>query len=288
MQAWLIIGLLGIAAGQQIQERQDTQAAQNHQQVRKQTPPPALPPTPCCQPASTENQPRPANKAGNWREAFTPPTWSNWALVLVSIGAIIAALFTLRIIRRQTVATEVAANAARDNAGAALLAAQAMINAERAWLVPTMHDPTEINEPARSTLTLITNTGKTPAIIVERAHVGHCIKRDALLPEVPNYERGVKIMGVGVPLAPGLVLPITAGIEDRRVSERIKNEELLLYVYGFVKYCDILDRTKIHETRYCFRYFPKWEEDNFTKPGSYLTAHPNITRLPSRQISGTT
>jgi hypothetical protein len=41
-----------------------------------------------------------------WHDAFGPSTWSNWLLVIVGIGATVAALLTLRAIWRQTVATE--------------------------------------------------------------------------------------------------------------------------------------------------------------------------------------
>jgi len=42
-------------------------------------------------------------------DAFAPSTWSNWALVVVGIGAIVAALLTLKKIEEQTVATRDAA-----------------------------------------------------------------------------------------------------------------------------------------------------------------------------------
>jgi hypothetical protein len=47
------------------------------------------------------NQPAATDKASKWQQATAPPTWSNWALVLVGIGATIAALCTLGAIRRQ-------------------------------------------------------------------------------------------------------------------------------------------------------------------------------------------
>jgi len=107
-RTWLIIGLVGIAASQPIQGRQDTRPAKEHQEVTKQTPPTTVPPPaspkppPCCQPTPSPNQPTPVNKANKWQEAVAPPTWSNWALVFVGIGAIVAALCTLGIIRTQT------------------------------------------------------------------------------------------------------------------------------------------------------------------------------------------
>lgn len=40
-----------------------------------------------------------------WHDAFAPATWSNWVLVIVGIGATIAALLTWRSIKREFVAT---------------------------------------------------------------------------------------------------------------------------------------------------------------------------------------
>jgi hypothetical protein len=37
-----------------------------------------------------------------WQKAFGPETWSNWALVVVGVGAIVTALITLLAIRDQT------------------------------------------------------------------------------------------------------------------------------------------------------------------------------------------
>jgi hypothetical protein len=79
--------------------------------------------------------------SAHWIEAFAPATWSNWALVLVGGAAAFAALKTLRAIERQGVSmrrqTTILRNSvavAQKGSDAALLNAQAVINAERAWI----------------------------------------------------------------------------------------------------------------------------------------------------------
>jgi len=44
--------------------------------------------------------------ARDWHDAFAPSTWSNWALVIVGVGATIAAIYTLHAIKRQARLTE--------------------------------------------------------------------------------------------------------------------------------------------------------------------------------------
>jgi hypothetical protein len=44
--------------------------------------------------------------ARDWHDAFAPSTWSNWALVIVGVGATIAAIYTLNAIKRQARLTE--------------------------------------------------------------------------------------------------------------------------------------------------------------------------------------
>jgi hypothetical protein len=47
------------------------------------------------------------------REAFAPPTWSNWALTIFGFIASVIGICSLRALIRQTNATETAANAAK-------------------------------------------------------------------------------------------------------------------------------------------------------------------------------
>jgi hypothetical protein len=105
-------------------------------------------------------------------DAFAPSTWSNWALVIVGIGAIISALRTLTAIRkqtkhigrqalsmrRQTTILRASVAAAEKNAESAKITAHALINSERAWV-----DGEIVNNAALR----ITNYGRTPAYIIK-------------------------------------------------------------------------------------------------------------------------
>ncbi len=63
----------------------------------------------------------------DWHEAIAPQSWSNWALVLVGVGGIWAALRTLRAIRRQARSMRRQTTILRNNVNA-------LIASERAWV----------------------------------------------------------------------------------------------------------------------------------------------------------
>jgi uncharacterized membrane protein YcjF (UPF0283 family) len=96
--------------------------------------------------------------------AFISMEWSwhdkvswvaNLILAVVGFVGIIVAWMTLLKIERQTKAGEVAALAAKAGAEAALLNAQAVINAERAWIV------IDVESPAPNQFNFVaTNTGR--------------------------------------------------------------------------------------------------------------------------------
>jgi hypothetical protein len=90
---------------------------------------------------------------------FAPENVPSIALVLVGIAGIITAIYTLRTIRQQTRSTE-------KSAKAALLNAQAVINAERAWLDIDLLPV----RPGESGLYCfrVWNHGKTPGFVTGR------------------------------------------------------------------------------------------------------------------------
>jgi len=104
LRAWLIIGLLAVCVGNPVPKQQSD--PQKHQEVAKQSPAP--PPIPVGG-ASSQSQPPAAVKENSsdkkteriWQKAFSPQSWSTWALVIVGVGAIFVALCTLQAIHRQ-------------------------------------------------------------------------------------------------------------------------------------------------------------------------------------------
>jgi hypothetical protein len=123
-----------------------------------------------------------------WQDAFAPSTWSNWALVVVGIGAVIAAIWTLRTLNGQTIA--------------ARKAAEALVSSERAWVMVDVEpqpgrayllDGTSNDSsgnPVYSTSAYVTcvcnNHGKTPAKIIEKRI---CLLAGIVpLPKEPNLD----------------------------------------------------------------------------------------------------
>jgi hypothetical protein len=116
MRIYFVAGiLLLVAAVQIIEERHQERATNRHQQVSDQSPPQTLYvdafPQTSGQSAASEDQSHSADKTSHWEKATAPPTWSNWALVAVGLGATIAALCTLKVIRRQAIETAASARA---------------------------------------------------------------------------------------------------------------------------------------------------------------------------------
>ena len=84
--------------GQPIPEAQN--GTQQHQQIANQAPAPSI--GSVAQPTTQIKEPNTKNRTQNvWREAFGPATWPNWALVIVGIGGIYAAIKTLKTIEAQ-------------------------------------------------------------------------------------------------------------------------------------------------------------------------------------------
>jgi hypothetical protein len=118
-------------------------------------------------------------------------------LTLVGIVGIIVAICTLKIIERQTKATETAANAAKDSA-------DALVGAERPWLIPSIKKPFSLTDGKRRIDWLITNTGRTTARIVEVKIRCKKYTGTEKLADTPEYREPIPFHGV--PLAPGASL----------------------------------------------------------------------------------
>jgi hypothetical protein len=204
-------------------------------------------------------QPKPGSdegKGGNNSPAGNttlerPQVWwrdSNWWLVII-------AGFTGLVIGWQSFQTK---NAAK----AALLNAQAVINAERAWVVMIIEQDEEF---PRSFRVKAKNCGSTPAMIVAASQQWCVIENATEMPEEPQYGHG-KRFAEGVFLFPGesqammefgrdhLRMP-PIGYEPTREDDfqRVKEGQGSCIVFGNVVYRDILSSScdLEHETRWC-------------------------------------
>jgi hypothetical protein len=191
------------------------------------------------------------------------------ALQLVAlVGQAVVFYFTLRQIGKQAdimeqhrTSLEELARAAGDNAKAARLTAQYIINAERAWMAVT-------HETSRSDDSLCffscLNQGRTPAQIVGGSSTHLFVSNPDNLPVPPIYSGSFTMpgntlivnkdsFGVKPEFDPDSIL------NQNNKWQLVKNREEYLVFYGRICYEDVFESatTKvIHETGWCYAYFP--------------------------------
>lgn len=195
MRVWLLIGLVGLVLIQPIQQGQAAQATKSRQQGEKQESPPQAQPSqprePIVKPSAShesgnENQPLSENKHSYWKEAFGPPTWSNWFLAFIGFIGIVAAYFTLRIIERQTKATEDAATATQKSVELQKVAMDQWIDIRE--LSVQAYVPQGVNKSPFPISFKLGNPTKFPLILktltiwIDRKHVQSVGYRYLLLP----------------------------------------------------------------------------------------------------------
>lgn len=213
-------------------------------------------------------------KGKDWHEAFAPSTLSNWALVIVGIGAIIAALRTLRTLSEQTLAT-------KESADAAKLSAEALVNSERAWviaeLVPIcvrfggqwcrpagdgwaqMIDEEILNGDHLKHKLKLTNMGRTAAHIlryqIEYSCLGAGVRR---LSESPVRNQ-VSVRGFDYLLGGGgSVLPEAIDVNGYMgdLIGKITRLENTAVFHGWVQYQHVFSQTEIVKEPFAYVYRP--------------------------------
>ncbi len=179
----------------------------------------------------------------NWQEAFAPTTWSNWALVIVGISGVTAAIWTLRILNEQT--------------SAAKRAAEALISSERAWVMVDIE-----KQPGAAFITdgkttdgggkesyhtgafvrcICSNQGKTPAKIIE--------KRICLLAGITPLPKEPKL---DIPILDAEPYYLQSGNQSKhdwpiegKGGRGIGN---MVVIYGVVKYRHIFSDQEVQTT----------------------------------------
>jgi hypothetical protein len=224
-------------------------------------------PKPADSPTASEDHPQPRITVAN--PPAPPPTWplrdriswgANLLLAFVGYAGIMLAVGTLRKIERQTRANETIAQAAIESANAALLHAQAILDAERPWILISV----EPSPAGRNTFKIIaTNRGRSPAEIIASADRIGIAAEERNLPKEPEFSRE-KPLNTPVILLPGestVVQPF--GRDD--VKWVCKSEEAIrrvetwqdnIFLYGRLIYRSLLSphAGKIHQTDWCCRY----------------------------------
>jgi hypothetical protein len=201
--------------------------------------------------------------------APVPEVWSwharvLWAalvlLPIVGYAGIWLCLSALKKIERQTASAATAATAAAISAQAALLNAQATIDAERPWLLITVEPSPGIENLFTI---MVTNRGRTPATIIATAEGTAFAVDESYLPRIPGY---------GEPSTPRIPIILLSGEstaiktfgrdEGRRICEseerfkRVANWEEKVFILGKVVYKDLISSAEkqTHETAWCCWY----------------------------------
>jgi hypothetical protein len=176
-------------------------------------------------------------------DAFAPSTWSNWALVIVGIGAIISALRTLTAIRkqtkhigrqalsmrRQTRILRASVAAAEKNAESARITADVLINSDRAWVG---------GEIVNNSALRITNYGRTPAHIASyEIRSGGLIKGTPYSPDElsSKYTRQLQVF-----LKSGESLGLEVFDTQKVFADLIHLKDVTPVIYVIIHYTDVV------------------------------------------------
>jgi hypothetical protein len=199
------------------------------------------------------------SKASYLCKLIAPANLPTDYLVIIGIGGVFVAIFTLESIN-------VSAKAAQDAAEAAKLNAQAVINSERPYLIVSIHP--DLVKPATGLFTLAClNQGNTPAKVIAVSAEPRVVNALDDLPIPPVYSTDA-----GVPQLDLIVhkddFPIGHGINPEvflleRPTERVlvHQARAFLVYYGTVVYRDMLypesEPRGSHESQWCFVYRPR-------------------------------
>ncbi len=186
------------------------------------------------------------------------------SLLLTVMGyvGIMLAVSILRKIERQTQSVERAVDSAAAIAQSALLHAQAIVRAERPWIMVTA-EPSPGFENASTVVA--TNRGKSPARIIATAEGMAIAVDEAHLPPVPEYETAkMGVLPYPIVLLPGESSSLRIfGWEDAKrfcsTGERLKRVEdwdEKIFLYGKITYEDFVAPAgrETHETSWCCWY----------------------------------
>ena len=195
-----------------------------------------------------------------WQERVT---WAaNLVLVVLGYAGIMLALSLLKKIDRQMHYAETAAEAAAASSHAALTTAQAILHAERSWILISV----EPSPSAENCFTIMaTNRGRTPARIFATAEQTSIAIDEQHLPGTPEYGDEKQ----GAPFTPIILLPgESAAIkpfcrgdakglcDSEERYRRIETWEEKIFLYGKVIYRDLTAPadSEAHETNWCCWY----------------------------------
>lgn len=190
-------------------------------------------------------------------------TWgANIVLVVLAYAGIMLTLSSLRKIEARSHSVELVAVAAADSAQAALLNAQAIMDAGRPWLLISIMPSPDIDN---SFAVMATNRGRSPARIVGTAEQVKFAVDETHLARIPDYPSDE----LTAPLVPIILMPgesaeikpfsrddLKSLCDSEERLRSIENWEEKVYIYGKVIYRDLTappDRPT-NETAWCCWY----------------------------------
>jgi len=201
---------------------------------------------------------------------------ANVLLALVGYAGIMLALSTLKKIERQTKYGEAAATAAAESAQAALIHAQAILHAERPWVLVTVTPSPSIEN---GFTVIATNRGRSPARVIGIANETRMAVGEAQLPGIPEYSPvDPEMPAVSIILLPGEFTSIRNFCRDdvRGLCEsegkfrRIENWEERIFLYGKIDYKNLMapPDEPASETRWCCRYIHGRQKSGLVMAGT--------------------
>jgi hypothetical protein len=212
------------------------------------------------QPRVIPVNPPPAQRIWNIQE------WIQWGgyivLAFVGYAGVMMGISLLKKIERQTAAAEAAADAARNSSEAALLSAQAIINAERPWILVTVEPSLHVEN---GFVVTATNRGRSPAQVLSNVEQVKIAADETKLPQKTEQDN----LPPGPPKAPVILLPgESTGLKQFSRADargycesdeqfvRIESWEEKMYLFGRVVYRGLVapSNTPLHQTDWCCWY----------------------------------
>ena len=209
----------------------------------------------------------PLHEPSYWHRMLAPDVLPNWILMAVGIIGVLIGIFTLIALYRQGGDTQRALTYAKQSADAALLNAQAVMNAERAWVMVDISDPvanitvTNATNPDRTMSSVrfslsYRNEGRTPCWIVEKCIWFKIVDK---IPAHPVFEEPTARYDSLEPLLttyrPSFIVSLTCegelvvSLSTVPVERRAGSNTPI--IYGYIKYRDTFSTER--ETRFGYR-----------------------------------
>jgi hypothetical protein len=196
---------------------------------------------------------------------WTIPDWWMVGVSFIQVVGNIAVIILLALTLRSTQKTATSAADSAKTARDSLLYNRAWVSTKNGKV-----QPMKIGEPIRGTIEFF-NSGKTPAVHLRVRHSIICyvtptdIERIALSygDETNDESQDMRPLGPDVSCGSEVATPY---VISQNMADGIKRGDVIVYVFGIVRYDDVCGTGVPHETRYCYIVNPaNWRLQTFSK-----------------------